>query len=61
MKPQFYCHFTKEHLCETCASATVPDKTGVEKYAYPHNLIYINTKGDETLLKSLDMHKIGVD
>lgn len=56
MGAQYYCFFTKEHVCEKCANETVPDKLGIEKYAYPHNLVYINIKGDERLLKEIDVH-----
>lgn len=48
----YYCYHTKEHLCKDCGDFEDKTKSTIEeRFKYPHNLVFINVKGDFELLK----------
>lgn len=59
--PHYWCKFTNEHLCVKCGEAEDETKEGIERYKYPHNLVYINIQGKLDLLEEIDEFKIGLD
>jgi len=44
-----------------CGDKTDETKTGIERYLYPHNKLYISPKATEEILSSLDEYKFGKD
>lgn len=59
--PHYWCRSLNEHLCVRCAEEESPDKPGLERYSYPHNLVFIDIKGNVGMLCGIDEYKLGKD
>ncbi len=60
-EPQYWSKFTNQHFCIKCAEFEDLSKEDITRFKVPHNLTYIDVKGDLNKLKEIDDYKFGKD